>query len=85
MTARAITLVAVVVAVLVALPEIAAACPYCAGQDDGGPARGFVIGAMIVTPFIAALVCGPLVIRMIRRSRELEREHERFRESSVDE
>ena len=59
--------VALLVAVLVALPRLAEACPYCAGRSDGGAGRGVVIGAMIATPFIAIVIAIPFIVRLLRR------------------
>ena len=49
-------------------PRIAEACPYCAGRGDGGVARGVVIGAMVATPFIAAAIALPFIVRLLRRA-----------------
>jgi hypothetical protein len=55
-------------AVLALAPRLAEACPYCASQGGGSLARGMLIGGMILTPFLAAGVVVPLIIRMARRS-----------------
>ena len=49
---------------LAALPALAAACPTCAGNDDGGLARTAFVGAMIAFPF---LLVG-LVVPVLRKS-----------------
>ncbi|MEM7248667.1 MAG: hypothetical protein AAF533_25270 [Acidobacteriota bacterium] len=45
-----------------ALPNIALACPACAGRDDGGIGRVVALGVMIAFPFA---VVG-LVTKMIK-------------------
>lgn len=38
-------------ALILAFPQLAEACPVCAGKEPGGPARIVVLGAMILLPF----------------------------------
>jgi hypothetical protein len=38
-------------ALLLAFPQLAEACPTCAGVEPGGPARIVALGAMILLPF----------------------------------
>ena len=63
-------LVFAAVFVMTAAPRLAEACPFCAGTNDGGIGRYLVIGAMVFTPFLAAAICAPLVIRAVRRTDE---------------
>ena len=44
------------------VPAIAAACPYCAGRNDGGIGRGIALTLFVLLPFAVAYV----VIRFIR-------------------
>jgi hypothetical protein len=60
--------------VLVLAPRLAEACPVCAGQNDGGSARLIVIGAMIVTPFVAVALCVPWIVRTVRKLGQESRE-----------
>lgn len=49
--------------VVIAVPEIAAACPVCAGNENaGGVGRVVALGGMILLPFFIAF----FVIRAIR-------------------
>lgn len=41
-------------AVVVAFPQLAEACPTCAGKEPGGSARIMALGAMILLPFAIA-------------------------------
>ena len=50
-------------AVLVSIPQIALACPQCAGRDNGGVMAGVMIGSMMGFPFVVA----GLVYKLIRR------------------
>jgi hypothetical protein len=36
---------------IVAFPQLAEACPNCAGKEPGGTARIVALGAMILLPF----------------------------------
>jgi hypothetical protein len=45
---------AIAVAVALAVPRLALACPSCAGNDKGGISVGILIGSMIVLPFVVA-------------------------------
>jgi hypothetical protein len=45
-------------------PAVALACPYCAGRDDGGLARGVALGVFVLFPF--AVVAA--VVRFIKRA-----------------
>ena len=54
---------AIALAVTLALPSIAQACPQCAGNDKGGIFAGILIGSMIFLPFAVAGV----VYRVIRK------------------
>jgi hypothetical protein len=38
-------------ALIVAFPQLAEACPTCAGKEPGGPARIVALGVMILLPF----------------------------------
>ena len=53
-----------VAAALAVAPEVALACPACAGNSDGGIAKIAALGAMIVLPF--AIV--GFVIRALRNA-----------------
>jgi len=53
--------------ILLAAPEVLA-CPYCAGQDKDGIASLFVIGAMMLFPFLVVATVIPLVRRAGRRA-----------------
>jgi hypothetical protein len=53
----------IALALVVALPRLALACPQCAGNDKGGIFAGVLIGSMIVLPFIVA----GAVYRVIRK------------------
>ena len=65
---------AIAVAVLVALPRIAEACPYCAANDDSGDGRSqtIVLAAFILLPFAVVGVAVFAIVRHMRRARELE-------------
>ena len=63
-------LIAATAFVLVAIPRLAEACPFCAGTNDGDMGRYLVIGAMIGAPFLAVAIGVPLVIRAVRRTDE---------------
>jgi hypothetical protein len=43
---------ALAVALLASAPALA--CPQCAGREDGGVARGVILGAFILFPFAVA-------------------------------
>ena len=42
------------VALLMAAPQLAWACPYCAGRNHGGPMSQVLLGVMIALPFVVA-------------------------------
>jgi len=65
---------AVAVALLVALPRIAEACPYCAANDDSGSGRSqtIVLAAFILLPFAIAGVAVVAIVRGVRRARAAE-------------
>ena len=44
-------------------PAIAGACPQCAGRSDGGLLGAVVLGVMILSPFIVALLAFPIIRR----------------------
>ncbi len=69
-----VALATLVVAALVAAPAIAQACPACAANDDlaGGTRRWIALGVFILLPFAVAGVSATVVIRMVRRARELD-------------
>jgi hypothetical protein len=50
-------------AIVLAVPRLALACPQCAGNEKGGIGAGILIGSMIVLPFVVAGV----VYRVIRK------------------
>jgi hypothetical protein len=52
-----------VVGVALALAGDAMACPYCAGQDEGGIGATLVVGAMMIVPFAVIGVVWPIVTR----------------------
>jgi hypothetical protein len=71
-------LMALVIALIVALPRLALACPSCAGRDEGNPVfTGILIGSMIFLPFVIAGV----VYRLIRTSGFFQPEHSGDREN----
>jgi hypothetical protein len=45
------------------LPRLAQACPMCASQQPGGPARIALLGVMLLLPFAVAFV----LFRALRR------------------
>jgi hypothetical protein len=45
------TCVACALIVAVGFPQLAEACPTCAGKEPGGAARIVALGAMILLPF----------------------------------
>jgi hypothetical protein len=49
--ARLAVFVFVACAAIVAFPQLAEACPTCAGKEPGGTARIVALGAMILLPF----------------------------------
>ena len=51
------------VALLTLLADVALACPYCAGQEKGGTAILYVIGGMMVLPWLVVAVAIPLIRR----------------------
>lgn len=55
MTSASRLAVFVACALIVAFPQLAEACPLCAGKEPGGPARIVALGAMILLPFGIAL------------------------------
>lgn len=57
------SLAACAAALIVALPELAAACPSCAAREGPGTGTWVLLGAMITVPYAVALVA----IRVIRR------------------
>lgn len=52
------------VAFALLLPRLAEACPMCASQQPGGPARVAALGGMLLLPFAIALV----VFGVLRRT-----------------
>ena len=52
-----------VVGVALALAGDAMACPYCAGQDEGGVAATLVLFGMMIVPFGVIGVVWPIVTR----------------------
>jgi hypothetical protein len=69
---RARGLAALAFALVLAVPGLAEACPYCAGRDDGGISSGIAIGVMMFLPFLVVGCAAPLIVRMIRRAHENE-------------
>ena len=60
---------AIICAVLVmAMADVALACPYCAGQDKGGSAALYVIGGMMLLPWVVVAVAIPLIRRVGARA-----------------
>jgi hypothetical protein len=53
---------AIAVAVALAVPRLALACPQCAGNEKGGITAGILIGSMILLPFAVAGIV-TLIIR----------------------
>jgi hypothetical protein len=51
--------------VVLALPLVAWACPYCAGRRDGGVAQAIVLGSFVFFPFAVTWT----VLRVIRSER----------------
>ncbi|MFZ5471532.1 MAG: hypothetical protein ACOZIN_19070 [Myxococcota bacterium] len=47
-------------------PRLALACPACAGRDEGGVTKVFLLGAMILLPFGVALVTGQVIRRALQ-------------------
>lgn len=56
MTAVSRMAVLVACALIVCFPQLAEACPTCAGKEPGGPARIVALGVMILLPFGIAFV-----------------------------
>jgi hypothetical protein len=57
-------------ALILAFPQLAEACPTCAGKEPGGPARIVALGAMMLLPFGIAFA----VWRALRRDAGDDRE-----------
>ena len=57
-----------VVGVALAVAGDAMACPYCAGQDEGGIGATLVVGAMMIVPFAVVGVVWPIVTREEERA-----------------
>jgi hypothetical protein len=55
-----------VLALLVLLPSLAAACPNCVGQSDRNTTVLKIIGAFMLVPFVIFYV----VVRVIRRAQQ---------------
>lgn len=70
---------AAVCAVLVLLPRIAAACPYCAANDESGnsTSRVILLAGFILLPFLVAGVAIIAVVRVVRRARAAEESAQR--------
>ena len=62
-------LAALIVALLIALPRLAAACPYCAANDDSGDSasQAVVVAGVVLLPFA---VVGVVVYAVIRGARK---------------
>ncbi len=62
---------AAVAALAVLAPSVALACPACVGRDEGGLFTVYAMGAMILFPFVVALV-GWRVLRRLQLDADLE-------------
>lgn len=45
-------------------PALAVACPQCAGQGDGGVLGAVILGTMILSPFIVAILVFPILRKL---------------------
>lgn len=59
---------ALVFGLVLGLAPSVLACPYCAGQEDGGYASMLIVGAMMALPFLVVATVIPLVRRAGRRA-----------------
>jgi hypothetical protein len=46
------------------MPSFAFACPQCAGRSDGGVLGAVILGIMILSPFIVAILVFPVLRRL---------------------
>jgi hypothetical protein len=57
--------------VVLAVTNMAAACPVCATRQDGGTLGWVALGAFVISPWIIALSVGLWIRNNARRSMEL--------------
>jgi hypothetical protein len=66
-------LAAIAAALLVATPQVAAACAVCLGGTGGGTSRAFAIGTLLLS-VVPLAVIGGAVLYLRHRSRVIESE-----------